>query len=78
MPQKIKNHLIRYLDDLLLPIQDESGAIPKNQLDLICQNISGALFGTINNEHLSQIFSQARTYQKGDLICRQNTIGHEM
>jgi CRP-like cAMP-binding protein/sugar phosphate isomerase/epimerase len=78
MPQKIKNHLIRYLDDLLLPIQDENGAVSKNQLGLICQNISGALFGTINNEHLSQIFSQSRTYKKGDVICRQNTIGHEM
>jgi CRP-like cAMP-binding protein len=78
MPQKIKNHLIRYMDDLLLPLKSETGAIQKDQLDLICQNISGALFGTLNNEHINQIFSQTRIYNKGDLICRQNTIGHEM
>lgn len=78
MPQKLKTDLTTYIDDLLLPIQCESGAIQKSELDLICQNISGALFGTINNEHLNQIFSQNRIYQKGDAICEQNRPGHEM
>jgi CRP-like cAMP-binding protein/sugar phosphate isomerase/epimerase len=78
MPQKLKTDLTTYIDDLLLPIQSESGAIQKSELDLICQNISGALFGTINNEHLNQIFSQNRTLQKGDTICEQNRPGHEM
>ena len=78
MPPSMKNHLIRYMDDLLLPIQSESGDIQKDHLNLICQNISGALFGTVNHEHLHQIFSQSRIYKKGDLICKQNTIGHEM
>ena len=78
MPKKFKNDLAEYIDDLLLPIQDERGAIQKNELDLICQNISGALFGTINNEHLDQIFSQTKTYKKGEVICEQNTPGQEM
>jgi CRP-like cAMP-binding protein/sugar phosphate isomerase/epimerase len=78
MPQKFKNDLVEYMDDLLLPIQSESGAIQKSELDLICQNISGALFRTINNEQLNQIFSQTSTYNKGDVICKQNTVGKEM
>jgi len=78
MPQRMKTHLIRYIDDLLLPVQTDSGAIQKNKLDSICQNINGALFGTINSEHLNQIFTESRIYRKDEIICRQGTIGHEM
>lgn len=78
MPQAYKKTLIEYIDDLLLPIQDERGVIQKSEIDLICQNISGAVFGTINSEHLNQIFSQTRTFDKGETICEQNTIGQEM
>jgi CRP-like cAMP-binding protein/sugar phosphate isomerase/epimerase len=78
MPQKLKTDLTTYIDDLLLPIQNETGGIQKSELDLICQNISGALFATISNEHLNQIFSQSRIYKKGDTICEQNRPGHEM
>jgi CRP-like cAMP-binding protein/sugar phosphate isomerase/epimerase len=78
MPQPFKKNLVEYVDDLLLPIQDERGVIQKSEVDLICQNISGAVFGTIINEHLDQIFSQTRTFDKGETICKQNTIGQEM
>lgn len=78
MPEKFKKDILEYVDDLLLPIQRESGAIQKSEIDLICQNISGALFGTINNEHLNQIFSEAQTYNQGDVICEQDTSGQEM
>ncbi|MFC1867905.1 cyclic nucleotide-binding domain-containing protein [Thermodesulfobacteriota bacterium] len=78
MPQKYKKNMIGYIDDLLMPIQSESGVLQKNELDQICQNISGALFGTINNEHLDQIFSQTGVFEKDDLICEQNSIGKEM
>ena len=78
MPQKFKTDLTTYIDDLLLPIQSETGAIQKNELDLICQNISGALFATISNEHLNLIFSQQRIYRKGDIICEQDAPGKEM
>ena len=78
MSQKFKNDLFAFMDDLLLPIQGENGAINKNERDLICQNISGALFGTINNENLNQIFSPTKIYNNGDLICKQNTGGQEM
>jgi CRP-like cAMP-binding protein/sugar phosphate isomerase/epimerase len=78
MPQTIKKDVTQYIDDLLLPIQAESGAIQKSELDLICQNISGALFGTIRNEHLNQIFSNERAYLKDDIICKQGSAGHEM
>jgi CRP-like cAMP-binding protein/sugar phosphate isomerase/epimerase len=78
MPQKIKTDLTTYIDDLLLPVQSESGAIQKSELDLICQNISGTVFGTISNEHLNLIFSQDRIYQEGEIICEQDTPGQEM
>ncbi|MFC1532356.1 cyclic nucleotide-binding domain-containing protein [Thermodesulfobacteriota bacterium] len=78
MPQQYKQSMIDYLDDLLLPVQTESGVIQKNELDLICQNISGVVFGSINSEHLDQIFSQTRVCNKDDVICEQNTSGEEM
>ncbi|MBW1861719.1 MAG: cyclic nucleotide-binding domain-containing protein [Deltaproteobacteria bacterium] len=78
MPLTFRHDLIDYVDDLLLPIQSERGVIQKSELDLICQNISGALFGTINNEHLNQIFSQTKIYHNGDILCGQNATGHEM
>lgn len=78
MPLKFRNDLIEYIDDLLLPIQSERGVLEKSELDLICQNISGALFGTLNNEHLDQIFSETKAYRKGDVICRQHTPGQEI
>ena len=78
MPQSYKNEIIDYIDELLLPVQSENGVIQKNELDLICQNMMGSLFGTINTEHLNQIFSQSKTYNKDDIVCEQDTIGKEM
>ncbi len=78
MPQKLRADLTTYIDDLLLPIQSETGAIQKNVLDMVCQNIAGAVFGTISNEHLNRIFDRERVYQKEDTICEQNSVGHEM
>ncbi len=78
MPQRYKNGIIDFFDELLLPIQSENGVIQKNELDLICQNITGSLFGTINTEHLNQIFSQSKICNKDYIICEQDTIGKEM
>ncbi len=78
MPPQHKKDIVDYIDDLLLPVQSENGTLQKNELDLICHNISGALFGTLNTEHLDQIFSQTRTYNKGDIICEEDTAGREM
>jgi len=78
MPEKIKTDLATYIDDLLLPIQSETGVIQKSGLDLICQNISGAVFATISHDRLKKIFSQDRVYQDGDIICKQGEPGQEM
>jgi CRP-like cAMP-binding protein/sugar phosphate isomerase/epimerase len=78
MPQKLKTDLTTYIDDLLLPIQSETGSIRKSVLDMVCHNITGAVFGTISNEHLDLIFHRDRVYQKEDTICAQNSLGHEM
>ena len=78
MPQRYKDSMIDFIDNLLLPIQSEDGILQKSELDLICQNISGTLFGTINNEHLNQIFSQTRKCNKDEVICEHNSIGQEM
>lgn len=78
LPEKIKGDLATYIDDLLLPIQTETGVVQKSGLDLICQNISGAVFATINHERLNKIFSLERVYQDGDAICKQGKPGKEM
>jgi CRP/FNR family transcriptional regulator, cyclic AMP receptor protein len=78
MPMKLRSDLTNYIDDFLSLIQLESGSIKKSDIDLVCQNISGAMFGAISNEHLNQIFSQERVCRKGDIICEQNSRGEEM
>ncbi|MFH2218138.1 MAG: cyclic nucleotide-binding domain-containing protein [Pseudomonadota bacterium] len=78
MPQRVKSDLTKYVDELLLPIQTETGSIQKSELDLICQNVSGALYGTISNEHLDQIFGKDRVYGKDDIVCEQGSITKEM
>ncbi|MFC1858427.1 cyclic nucleotide-binding domain-containing protein [Thermodesulfobacteriota bacterium] len=78
MPLRLKNDLTEYIDDFLSFIQGEYGSIKKRDFDLVCQNISGALFTAISNEHLNNIFSQNRTLRKGDVICQQKTHGQEM
>lgn len=78
MPDEYKKDMIKFVDDLLLPIQSEDGVINKSELDLICQNISGTLFGTINSENLEQIFLEEAVFSKGDVICEQDTVGREM
>lgn len=77
-PHKLKSDLQEYIDEFLSFIQTESGHIQKSDIDLVCQNISGALFGSISNEHLNQIFSMEKIYGKGDIICEQKSQGSEM
>ncbi|MFH1083769.1 MAG: cyclic nucleotide-binding domain-containing protein, partial [Pseudomonadota bacterium] len=78
MPRKFRNNLPEYIDEMLLPVRSEHGMLQKSELDLICQNISGALFGTLNNEHLNHIFFETRRYHQGETICEQNAIEQEM
>lgn len=78
LPLKLKGDLTQYIDDFLALIQCESGSIKKSDIDLVCQNISGALFGSISNEHLNLIFAQNKIYRKGDIICEQRSRGREM
>ena len=78
MPQKLKTDLTTYIDDLLLPLQSETGAIRKTQLDLICQNINGALFWSVSSEHMNKVFTEDRLFGKGETICEQDKPAHEM
>lgn len=78
MPEKLKADLRAYIDDLLLPIQCESGAIEKSELDLICQNISGVLYRTLGDKNLNLIFADERIYDSGEIVCRQDNPGREM
>ncbi len=78
MPQKFKKDIVTYIDDLLLPVQSETGALQKIDKDVLFHNISGALFTAISNEHLDQVFSKERDYSQGDVICAEKTSGHEM
>lgn len=78
MPESLRAHVTSYIDELLLPLQNESGRIQKGELDLICQNISGAVFGTISNEHMKRIFCDELICPGGNVICEQGKPGREM
>ena len=69
---------MEYIDDLLAPIQRETGLINRSKTDLIYQNISGALFGRVNKENLNQIFYRTKAFNLGDIIFEQNSKGTEM
>lgn len=73
-----KIDLTSYMDDLLLPIQTETGSVQKSELDLICQNISSVLYETIGMEHLDRVFSSDRTYKNGEAVYEQHSQGREM
>jgi CRP-like cAMP-binding protein/sugar phosphate isomerase/epimerase len=78
MPQSFKHELMEYIDDLLAPVQRETGLRERNKMDLIHQNISGALFGRVNQENLNQIFYRTKTFNRGDIIFEQNSEGTEI
>ena len=78
MPQSFKLELIEYIDDLLAPVQRETGLIERSKIDLVYQNISGALFGRVSRENLNQIFYRTKTFNRGDTIFEQNSKGKEM
>jgi CRP/FNR family cyclic AMP-dependent transcriptional regulator len=78
MPKDFRAELMEYIDDLLAPIQIESGLIDRSKVDLIYQNLSGGLFGRINQQNLNQIFYRTETCNKGDIVFEQNSLGTEM
>ena len=45
MPQKVRMNIVDYLDELLTPIQRDMAEIRNQDVDIICQNIAGGLFG---------------------------------
>ena len=77
-PQSFKLELMEYIDDLLAPVQRETGLIDRSKIDLIYQNISGALFGRMNKKNLNKIFFRTKTFNRGDIIFEQNSKGAEM
>ncbi|RLB30861.1 MAG: hypothetical protein DRG87_03985 [Deltaproteobacteria bacterium] len=78
MPKEFRTELMEYIDDLLAPIHMESGLIDRSRVDLIYQNLSGGLFGRINQQNLNQIFYRTETFNKGDIVFEQNSLGTEM
>jgi CRP-like cAMP-binding protein/sugar phosphate isomerase/epimerase len=77
-PQSFKLELMEYIDDLLAPVQRETGLIDRSKMDLIYQNISGALFGRVNKENLNQIFYRTKTFNQGDIVFEQYSKGTEI
>jgi len=78
MPQSFKRELMEYVDDLLAPVQRETGLRERSKMDLIYQNISGGLFGRVNQENLNRIFYRTKTFNRGDIIFEQNSEGTEI
>lgn len=78
LPQSFKLELMDYIDDLFTPFQRDSGMIDRSKMDLVYQNIDGALFGRVDEESLNQIFYRTKTFNRGDIIFEQNSRGKEM
>ena len=78
MPQSFKRELMEYIDELLAPVQRETGLRERSKMDLIYQNISGGLFGRVNQENLNRIFFRTKTFNRGDIIFEQNSEGTEI
>ncbi len=78
LPGSFKHELIEYIDDLLIPVQSETGLIDRSKKDLISQNISGALFRRLNRESMERIFKGNRALKQGDIVFEQDSIGNEM
>jgi CRP-like cAMP-binding protein/sugar phosphate isomerase/epimerase len=76
MPQSFKGELMEYIDDLLAPVQRETGRIDRSKIDLIYQNLSGDLFGRVSKENLDQIFYRTKVFSQGDIVFEQNSQGH--
>jgi len=78
MSTGLQGDLTAYMDDLLLPMQAEAGAIRKTQLDLVCQNISDSHFWISNTEDVDHIFGNEKVYSAEDTICKQGEPGSNM
>lgn len=77
-PRSFKLELMEYIDDLLAPVQRETGLIDRSKRDLIYHNISGVLFGRVNKNNLNQIFYRTKTFNQGDIIFHQDSNGVEI
>ncbi|MDY7038253.1 MAG: cyclic nucleotide-binding domain-containing protein, partial [Thermodesulfobacteriota bacterium] len=78
IPQESKINIVDYLDDLLSPIQRDMAEIKNQNVDIICQNISGGLFGALNNRQLTRIFSKDSSFEKGETICQKDMLSREI
>jgi CRP-like cAMP-binding protein/sugar phosphate isomerase/epimerase len=78
MPKDFRAELMEYIDDLLTPIQTESGLIDRSKVDLIYQNLTGGLFGRISQQNLNQIFYRNEAFRRDDIVFEQNSEGTEM
>ncbi|MDY6864095.1 MAG: cyclic nucleotide-binding domain-containing protein, partial [Thermodesulfobacteriota bacterium] len=78
IPDEFKVHIVDYIDELLEPVLNETGRLEKKDLDLICQNVSGAIFGSLNRSHLESIFAVERHYKKDEDIFLEGSTGTEM
>ncbi len=78
MSKENKADLIAHIDELLLPAQSGTGSIHKNEKDIVCQNISGAIFNSIDKKDIALVFSRKENLKKGDCIAAMGDSGEEM
>jgi CRP-like cAMP-binding protein/sugar phosphate isomerase/epimerase len=78
MPRSLKRELVEYVEDLIAPLQDETGRIDRSRIDLVYQNLSGELFGKVSRENLDQLFRKRRVFKRGDIVFERNSKGAEL
>ncbi|HEX29185.1 TPA: cyclic nucleotide-binding domain-containing protein [Candidatus Poribacteria bacterium] len=71
--------LLNSLDNLLLSsIGPAYGEIGPEDVEEICERLSGAILEALNRQMLAELFSEVRTLKAGDVICHEGDVGDEM
>jgi len=75
---KEQHQILEQLKALLDSVIDSVGEVSPDSINDVCDRLSGALNANLTKERLNELFSDIRIYQKGDIICEQNTLGNEL
>ncbi|HID56651.1 TPA: cyclic nucleotide-binding domain-containing protein [Candidatus Poribacteria bacterium] len=79
LSEKERKLLLDSLDNLLLSsIGPAYGEVGPEDIEEICERLSGAIFEALNRQMLAELFSEVWSFKKGDVICREGELGDEM
>lgn len=79
LSEKEQKLLLDSLDNLLLSsVGPAYGEIGPEDIEEICERLSGAIFEALNRQMLAELFSEVWSFKAGDVICHEGELGNEM